>query len=88
MMVQKYERVEPILNKSLKHYPMFHTTLTHFGELYFRLEKFDKAVEFFERAVRTNPFNPLVHTRLITLYHKLDRMKDHDTQTQLFQLLE
>ena len=87
-MIQKYGRAENLLHKSLKYYPAFHTTLSHLGELYFKLKKWNEAAIYFERAIQSNPFNPLVHIRLIKLYQKLSRLDDHKTQTQLFQLLE
>ena len=73
-----------LLEKSLSHYPMFHTTLASMGELYFDTGNMEKSLEFYERAIRVNPFNPFVHMRLMTIHQKLGLNKEKELQAKLF----
>ena len=81
---KEYGKAKTILNKSLNHYPMFHTTLASMGELYFDTGNIEKSRDFYERAIQTNPFNPFVHMRLIAIYQKLGRNKEKELQAKLF----
>ena len=81
---KEYEKAEIILNKSLSHYPMFHTTLASMGELYFDKGDLEKSRNFYERAIKINPFNPFVHVRLLTIYQKLGWEKEKELQAKLF----
>lgn len=84
---RKYDEAELLLKESLEYYSDFHTTLANLGELYFVSERFDKAQEYLEKAIRINPFNPFIHTRLIELYDRMSMTEEKKLQTQLFSLI-
>ncbi|MFQ5449201.1 MAG: tetratricopeptide repeat protein [Nitrospinaceae bacterium] len=88
LIIKEYDKAEILLKKSLRHYPDFHTTLANLGELYFQMEKFQQAREYFDRAARINPFNPVVHLRLIKIYEKLHLPKDKKLQAKLYSHIE
>ena len=81
---REYNKAKILLEKSLSHYPMFHTTLASMGELYFDTGDIEKSRDFYEKAVRVNPFNPFVHTRLMAIYQKQGWGKEKELQTKLF----
>ena len=85
---RKYDEAELLLKESLEYYSDFHTTLANLGELYFVSERFDKAQKYLEKAVRINPFNPFIHTRLIELYDRMSMTEEKKLQTQLFSLID
>ena len=85
---KKYEEAESLLHRSLKFYPMFHTTLVNLGELYYNTQRYQKALGCFEKAVRMNPFNPFVHLRLIKLYNLLDQPEKKESQIKLLSYIE
>ena len=84
----KYDEAELLLKESLEYYSHFHTTLANLGELYFVSERFDKAQKYLEKAVRINPFNPFIHTRLIELYDRMSMTEEKKLQTRLFSLID
>jgi tetratricopeptide (TPR) repeat protein len=84
----KYDEAELLLKESLEYYSDFHTTLANLGELYFVSERFGKAQKYLEKAVRINPFNPFIHTRLIELYDRMSMTEEKKLQTRLFSLIE
>ena len=63
---------------------MFHTTLSSLGELYFETGNMKKSLDFYEQAVRVNPFNPFAHIRLMAIYQKLGLNKEKELQAKLF----
>ena len=67
---------------------MFHSTLVSMGELYFNTGNIEKSRDFYERAIQINPFNPYVHTRLITIYKKLENKKEEELQKKLFKYID
>jgi len=83
LITKEHNKAEVILNKSLHHYPMFHSTLANLGELYFDIGNIEKSRIYYERAIKINPFNPFVHMRLITIYQKLGWKKEKELQTKL-----
>jgi tetratricopeptide (TPR) repeat protein len=83
LITKEHDKAEVILNKSLHHYPMFHSTLANLGELYFDIGNIEKSRIYYERAIKINPFNPFVHMRLITIYQKLGWKKEKELQTKL-----
>jgi tetratricopeptide (TPR) repeat protein len=85
--IRKYDEAELLLKESLEYYSEFHTTLANLGELYFVSERFDKAQKYLEKAVRINPFNPFIHTRLIELYDRMSMTEEKKIQTQLLRLI-
>ena len=88
LITRKYDEAEILLKKSMEYYPMFHTTLVTLGELYFESDRMEQARDYFERAVRVNPFNPFVHTRLIHIYQKLGLEKEKKMQTALYHFIK
>ena len=76
-----------ILKQSLEYYSDFHTTLANLGELYFVSERYEEAVQYFEKAARINPFNPFIHVRLIELYDRMKMPEKKKLQTQLFSFI-
>ena len=84
LVLQNYERAETYLKKSLEHYPDFHTTLVNVGELYLETGRLADAREYFERAVKINPFNPFVHLRLIRIYSSLNMEEEKKLQEKLY----
>ena len=85
---KEFNKAETILKKSLNYYPMFHSTLVSMGELYFNTGNIEKSRDFYERAIQINPFNPYVHTRLITIYKKLENKKEEELQKKLFKYID
>jgi len=88
MILQDYGQAEVSLKKSLQHFPDFHTTLVNLGELYLETERTPEAKDYFERAVRINPFNPFVHLRLIRIYGILKMDKKKKLQEKLYRYLD
>lgn len=84
---RKYDEAELLLKESLEYYSDFHTTLANLGELYFVNERYKEAQIYLERAVRINPFNPHIHTRLITLYGRMKASEKKELQTQLLNFI-
>ena len=84
-LINKQDRkAETLLKESLRYYPMFHTTLTHLGEVYFMRKDYPKAERFYRQAEKINPFNPMVHARLITLYSAQGKTWEKENQVRLY----
>jgi tetratricopeptide (TPR) repeat protein len=88
MLKKEYEKAEPLLKENLKYYPSFHTTLVNLGELHFQKDAKEKSRVYFEKAFKINPFNPFVHSRLISIYKTLGLDKEKELQVRLFRYLE
>jgi tetratricopeptide (TPR) repeat protein len=84
LVLKNYEQAETYLKKSLEHYPNFHTSLVNLGELYLETDRLQEAREYFERAVKINPFNPFVHLRLIKIYTSFKMEEEKKLQEKLF----
>ncbi len=82
--IKEFDKAEILLKKSLGHYPMFHTTLASMGELYFSTDDMKRSRDYYERAVRVNPFNPFAHIRLMAVYEKLGLTEEKELQAELF----
>ena len=82
--IKEFDKAEILLKKSLGHYPMFHTTLASMGELYFSTDDIKRSRDYYERAVRVNPFNPFAHIRLMAVYEKLGLTEEKELQAELF----
>ena len=54
------------------------------GELNFDIGNMIKSREFYEKAIRVNPFNPFVHMRLMAIHQKLGQNKEKESQAKLF----
>nr|NIQ03852.1 tetratricopeptide repeat protein [Nitrospinaceae bacterium]NIR57724.1 tetratricopeptide repeat protein [Nitrospinaceae bacterium]NIS88184.1 tetratricopeptide repeat protein [Nitrospinaceae bacterium]NIT85066.1 tetratricopeptide repeat protein [Nitrospinaceae bacterium]NIU47224.1 tetratricopeptide repeat protein [Nitrospinaceae bacterium] len=88
MVTQEYDRAETLLTRSLRYYPTFHTTLVNLGELYLQTGRTQPARDSFEKALRINPFNPIVHERLIQIYDRLQMPEQKKTQENLYGYLQ
>ncbi len=88
LLQKDYTQSEALLRKSLNYYPQFATTLTHLGELFYMKKDYAAAEEFFQKAVRINPFNPLVHSRLINIYAALGQTKKKEQQGVLYSYIK
>lgn len=88
MLLKEFDYAEPLFQEILKYYPAFPTALANLGDLYFHTKQYDKALGYLEQAVRINPFNPFVHTRLIELYKLTGNPQKKEAQTRLFRMLE
>ena len=85
---KRYDQAEELLNTSLGYYPDFPPTLVNLGELHFHKENMDQAEHFFQQAVRLNPFNPLLHRRLISLYRTTRQEEKLKNQERLYSYLK
>jgi len=88
LLVKEYNQAETVLKTTLQDYPSFHTTLTNLGELYYETGRYDSARNYFEQAVRINPFNPFVHQRLILIYSKLGLQREMQYQNELYSFIQ
>jgi tetratricopeptide (TPR) repeat protein len=88
LLQKDYTQSEALLRKSLNYYPQFATTLTHLGELFYMKKDYAIAEEYFQKAVRINPFNPLVHNRLINIYAALGQTKKKEQQGLLYSYIK
>ena len=88
LLQKDYAKAEALLQKSLNYYPQFTTTLTHLGELFYMKKDYAAAEKFFQEAVRINPFNPLVHSRLINIYATLGQTKKKEQQGLLYSYIK
>jgi len=88
LILKDYQQAETHLKKSLQHYPDFHTTLANLGELYFEIGRYPEALDYFQQAVRVNPFNPFVHMRLIGIYDILKMKEEKKLQEKLVRFIE
>ena len=88
LQTKKYDDAETLLKESLTFFPDFHTTLANLGELYYSSNEYGTAREYFEKAVRINPFNPFVHMRLIHIYDKLALTGEKGLQTRQFSYID
>ncbi len=85
---KQYDNAENLLTTSLGYYPDFPTTLVNLGELYFQKNQMSQAEDFFQRAIKLNPFNPFLHKRLISLYHSTGRKEELAWQERLYGFLK
>jgi len=88
LLQKDYARAEDLLRTSLNYYPQFATTLTHLGELFYMKKDYAAAEVFFQQAVRINPFNPLVHSRLINIYAALGQTQKKEQQGLLYSYIK
>ncbi len=88
LMNKDFVKTEELLMTSLKYYPMFPTTLTTLGEMYYQKKDYAAAEKYFDQAVRINPFNPLVHARLINIYAALGQTKKKEQQGLLYSYIK
>lgn len=87
-LTKEYNKAKMLLEKSLRHYPMFHTTLASMGELYFNIGNIEKSLYFYEKAIRMNPFNPFVHMQLMAIHQKLQSIEKQKLQKELLGFID
>ena len=66
--LKAYAKVPETLARVSRYYPSFLKTYLNLGQAYMHLKNPQKAIEAFEEAVGINPFHPLPHSSLATLY--------------------
>ena len=88
LQTRKYNEAENLLKESLTFFPDFHTSLANMGEVYFSKENYKISKVYFEKAIRINPFNPILHMRLIHVYTKLGLTKEKELQAQQFSYID
>ena len=88
LQTRKYNEAENLLKESLAFFPDFHTSLANMGEVYFSKENYKISKVYFEKAIRINPFNPILHMRLIHVYTKLGLTKEKELQAQQFSYID
>ena len=88
LQIQKYNEAENLLKESLGFFPDFHTSLANMGEVYYSNENYETAKVYFEKAIRINPFNSMLHMRLIHIYKKLGLTKEKELQARQFSYID
>ena len=76
-----------MLMSALTYYPEYSPTYISLGELYLRKGEYTAAVEILQQANRLNPFNPIIHKNLATLYGKLGKKEDAAVELRRLMLL-
>jgi tetratricopeptide (TPR) repeat protein len=79
---RRLEEAEKTLEEARSYYPYYVTTYITLGELHRKRDDKEKAIEGFEEAARINPFNPLVHQRLASLYTASDKREEAEKALQ------
>lgn len=87
IMDTQYTKAEEVLKTALEYYPEYTTTYISLGELYQRKGEYNAAVEILSQANHMNPFNPVIHKNLASLYHKLNRREDAEIELKRLMLL-
>lgn len=72
----RLEEAERLLNDTRGYYPDYVSTYVTLGELHRRKGEFQKAIEDYLEASHINPFNPIVHQRLATLYKEVGQKEE------------
>ncbi len=85
---KQFAEAQNLLSTSLGYYPDFPTTLVNLGELHFQKNEMAQAEDYFQRAVKLNPFNPFLHKRLISLYHTTGQKQEKEFQEKLYGFLK
>ena len=85
---KEFGKAEALLKRNINSYPSFSTTEVNLGELYYLQGKLGASLRHYQRAIRLNPFNPYVHSRLIEIMDKLKRDEEKDLQARLFSQIE
>ncbi|QPJ63062.1 MAG: DUF3808 domain-containing protein [Candidatus Nitronauta litoralis] len=85
---KQYDEARDLLTTTLGYYPDFPTTLVNLGELHYQKEEMTKAEDYFQRAIRLNPFNPFLHQRLISLYKTTGQKEAKANQEKLYGYLK
>ena len=66
------------------HQDVAHAVMVRSPHAHAKIGNIEKSREFYERAIRVNPFNPFVHMRLMTIHQKLGQNKEKELQAKLF----
>ncbi len=83
----EYERAEEFLSHSLEFYPEFVDTYINLGRIYLKKENFKKAEESYQRAISINPFDPEIHTALISIYEKIGLSNSGESEKRVLGML-
>jgi tetratricopeptide (TPR) repeat protein len=67
----RLEEAERLLNETRGYYPDYVSTYVTLGELHKKKGEFQRAIENYLEASHINPFNPIVHQRLASLYKEV-----------------
>jgi len=70
-----YERSLQDCDEVLKRNPQHFGALSGYGQIYFRLERYDKAIEYWRRALRVNPNMPGVELNIDAVERLLQEKK-------------
>jgi tetratricopeptide (TPR) repeat protein len=70
-----YERSLRDCDEVLKRNPQHFGALSGYGQIYFRLERYDKAIEYWRRALRVNPNMPGVELNIDAVERLLQEKK-------------
>ncbi len=87
LMNNQYDKAGEVLKTALTYYPEYSPTYISLGELYQRKGEYTAAVEILQQANHLNPFNPIIHKNLATLYGKLGKKEDAAVELQRLMLL-
>lgn len=87
LMNNQYDKASEVLKTALTYYPEYSPTYISLGELYLRKGEYAAAVEILQQANHLNPFNPIIHKNLVTLYGKLGKKEDAAVELQRLMLL-
>lgn len=77
----------PHLLESLKLYPSYVTTFVHLGKAYYASGQLKKARQSFEEVNQINPFHPVGHRYLISIFNKLKDPAGVKREQRIYRLL-
>ncbi len=83
----RLEEAEKLLNETKDYYPDYVSTYVTLGELHKRKGNAEKSIESYLEASHINPFNPLVHERLATIYKELGKREEAVTSLKRLSIL-
>ncbi|MDI6760321.1 MAG: tetratricopeptide repeat protein [Candidatus Brocadiaceae bacterium] len=72
----RLEEAERLLNETINSYPDYVSTYVTLGELHKKRGEPQRAIENYLEASHINPFNPVVHQRLATLYKEIGQEEE------------
>jgi len=87
IMQSKYEKAEDILKIALEYYPGYTTSYITLGELYQKKGDYHAAIEILTKANYVNPFNPIIHDKLIQLYTQIKDEENAEKERERLKLV-
>ena len=75
------KEVPPLMNVVVQYYPTFASTYLNLGKAYLLTQKWESALQAYEKVIGINPFHPDVHAALLQIYTELG-MKDKAEQAR------